>query len=33
VDFGVLTACSEEALVGIGDVEGGDGVRDVVEGY
>jgi hypothetical protein len=32
MDFGVLASCSEEALVCIGDVEGGDGVRDVVEG-
>ena len=32
MEFGVLAACGEEALVCIGDVEGGDGIRDVVKG-
>ena len=32
MEFSVLAACSEEPLVCIGDVKGGDGVWDVVEG-
>jgi hypothetical protein len=32
VEFSVLPACSEESLIGIGDVKGSDGVWNIVEG-
>jgi hypothetical protein len=32
VQLGVLPARCEESFIRIGDIEGGDGVRDIVEG-